>query len=171
MTSPRLLIDRNEIQGMVKKLADQIRQDYQDRNPLLVSVLKGSSVFFADLIRELNIPLEIEFVRLSSYGSGRETSGKVRIMQGLRIPITNRDVLVIEDIVDTGLSISHLLKYLGNKKPASLKLCALLDKPSRRKVPVKIDYLGSTVPNQFIVGYGIDWDEKYRYLPDICIVE
>jgi len=128
-------------------------------------------MFMADLIRFLNFPLEVEFIRLSSYGQGRETSGKVKVVQGLRSEVKGRDVLVIEDIVDTGLTIAFLLDYLGKKKPASLKLCALTDKPSRRQTPVTIDYLGFTGPNKFIVGYGLDWDEKFRYLPDICFVE
>jgi hypoxanthine phosphoribosyltransferase len=138
---------------------------------LLVGVLKGSSIFFADLVRELNMPLQIEFVRLSSYGSGTESTGKVKILHGLRTPVRGKDVLIIEDIVDTGLSISYLTKYLSKKNPASLRLCALLDKPSRRKIPVKIDYLGFKVPDKFIVGYGIDWNEKFRYLPDIAVLE
>lgn len=171
MPHPKVLITRDKIKKAIARLAEQIRKDYQDKNPLLISVLKGSSIFIADLIREINMPLEIEFVRLSSYGSSKVFSGNVKIVQGLRCSIEGRDVLLIEDIIDTGHSISHLIKYLKSHKPASLKLCALTDKPSRREVPVHIDYLGFTVPDKFIVGYGIDWDEKYRYLPDICVVE
>jgi hypoxanthine phosphoribosyltransferase len=133
-------------------------------------VLKGSAVFFADLIREMNMPLQVEFIQLSSYGSSTETSGKVKVVHRLRTSIKGRHVLVVEDIVDTGYTLSYLLKYLARKKPASLKLCALTDKPSRRIVPIKIDYLGFTVPDKFIVGYGIDFDEKFRYLPDICVI-
>ena len=128
-------------------------------------------MFTADLIRRLDFPLEVEFIRLSSYGKGQETSGKIKVVQGLHFPIKNRNVLVVEDIVDTGLTISFLMDYLKKRKPASLKLCALSEKPSRRRTPVTIDYLGFTVPDTFIVGYGIDWDEKYRYLPDICTLE
>jgi len=168
---PHILFRREEIETTVKRLAAEIKKDYQGKHPLLIGILKGSFMFMADLIRFLNFPLEVEFIRLSSYGQGRETSGKVKVVQGLRSPIKGRDVLVIEDIVDTGLTISFLLDYLWKRKPASLKLCALTDKPSRRQVPVTIDYLGFTVPNKFIVGYGIDWDEKFRYLPDICFVE
>jgi len=168
---PHILFAREEIEATVKKLADEIRQDYHTKHPILIGVLKGSFMFMADLIRLLDFPLEVEFIRLSSYGRGKETSGKIKVVQGLRSPIKGRDVLVIEDIVDTGLTIAFLLDYLKKKKPASLKLCALTDKPSRRQVPVTIDYLGFTVPNKFIVGYGLDWDEKFRNLPDICILE
>ncbi|MEE8618864.1 MAG: hypoxanthine phosphoribosyltransferase [Dehalococcoidales bacterium] len=167
----RILLSSEEIEAKVKALADEIRRDYQDKHPLLIGVLKGSFMFMADLIRLLDFPLEVEFIRLSSYGGSRESSGKVRVVQGLRSPIKGRDVLVIEDIVDTGLTISFLLDYLQKKIPASLKLCALTDKPSRRQTPVTIDYLGFTVPNKFIVGYGLDWDEKFRYLPDICFIQ
>jgi len=171
MNEPEVLIHRDEIREGVEKLASRIREDYREKTPVLISVLKGSSIFMADLIRALNIPLEIDFVQLSSYGCSTETSGKVKILQRLRTPVKGRDVIVVEDIVDTGLSISTLMNYIKRKKPASLKLCALTDKPSRRKVPVHIDYLGFTVPDKFIVGYGLDWNEKYRYLPDISVID
>ena len=168
---PHILFTKQEIEAAVKRLAGEIRQDYRGKHPILIGILKGSFVFMADLIRSLNFPLEVEFIRLSSYGRGTESSGKIKVVQGLRSSIKGRDVLVIEDIVDTGFTTAFLLDYLRRKKPASLKLCALTDKPSRRQVPVTIDYLGFTVPDKFIVGYGIDWDEKFRYLPDICFVE
>jgi hypoxanthine phosphoribosyltransferase len=168
---PHILFRREEIEATVKRLAAEIKKDYQGKQPLLIGILKGSFMFMADLIRFLDVPLEVEFIRLSSYGRGRSTTGKIKVVQGLRSPIEGRDVLVIEDIVDTGLTISFLLDYLWKRKPASLKLCALTDKPSRRRVPVNIDYLGFTVPDKFLVGYGLDWDEKFRYLPDICFVE
>ena len=167
----RILFTRAEIEAKVDKLAAKIRRDYLGKHPILICVLKGSFMFTADLIRRLNFPLEIEFVQLSSYGRGRESSGKIKVVQRLRSPIKGRDVLVIEDIVDTGITIAFLLDYLSKKKPTSLKLCALTDKPSRRKVPITIDYLGFTVPDKFLVGYGLDWDEKFRNLPDICFVE
>ena len=170
-SKPHILLRRKEIAAAVKRLAAEIRRDYQGKQPLLIGILKGSFVFMADLIRELGLPVEIDFVKLSSYGSGTETSGKVKIVQGLKTPIKDRDVLVVEDIVDTGLTVSFLMKYLRKKKPASLKLCALTDKPSRHKVPLAIDYLGFTVPNKFIVGYGIDWNEKFRHLRDICYLD
>ena len=167
----KVLITQDEIKQAVARLAAEIRQDYKSKEPLLIGILKSSFVFMADLIRQLELPVEVDFVKLSSYGTGRETSGKVKVVQGLKTPIKGRDVLVVEDIVDTGLTISFLLDYLQKKKPASLRLCALTDKPSRRQVPVTIDYLGFTVPDKFIVGYGIDWNEKFRYLPDICFID
>ena len=167
----KILIRRDQIAKAVDRLASEIKRDYQDKQPLLIGVLKGSFVFMADLIRQLDSPLELDFVRLSSYGPARESSGKVRVIQGVKTPVKGKDVLVIEDIVDTGITISFLLDYLKKKQPASLKLCALTDKPSRRKVPIPIDYLGFTVPNEFVVGYGLDCDQRFRNLPDICILE
>ena len=167
----QVLLSRKEIETAVKRLAEEVREDYRDKHPILVGVLKGSFMFMADLIRLLDFPLVVEFVRLSSYGRGKESSGKIKVLQGLRYAIKDRHVLVIEDIVDTGLTTNFLLGYLIKRKPASLKVCALTDKPSRRQVPVTIDFLGFTVPDKFIVGYGIDWDEKFRYLPDICALE
>jgi hypoxanthine phosphoribosyltransferase len=167
----KILINRDELAKAVNRLACKINRDYQGKQPLLISVLKGSFMFTADLIRQLDFPLELDFVRLASYGVARESSGKVRFIQGVKTPIKGRDVLVIEDIVDTGVTISFLLDYLKKKKPASLKLCALTDKPSRRRVPVPIDYRGFTIPNRFIVGYGLDCDEKFRNLPHIYTME
>ena len=170
-SQPKVLFSEDEIKQALARLATEIRQDYQGKQPLLIGVLEGSFVFMADLIRQLELPVEVDFVKLSSYGAGKETSGKVKVVQGLKTPIKERDVLVVEDIVDTGLTLSFLLDYLRKKKPASLRLCALTDKPSRRQVPVTINYLGFTVPDKFIVGYGIDWNEKFRYLPDICFID
>jgi len=167
----KVIITRQEIEDAVARLATEINGDYAGKQPLLIGVLKGSFVFMADLIRQLDLPVEIDFIRLSSYGAARETSGKVRVVQGLNKTIKGRDVLIVEDIVDTGITISFLLGYLRKQKPASLSLCALTDKPSRRKVSVAIDYLGFTVPDKFVVGYGLDFNEKFRYLPDICAVE
>jgi len=166
-----VLFAEDEIKRAVARIAAEIRQDYQGKQPLLLGILKGSFVFMADLIRQLDLPVEIEFVKLSSYGSGKETSGRVKVVNGLRTSIRGRDVIVVEDIVDTGLTVAFLFDYLRKRKPASLKLCALMDKLSRRQVPVSVDYLGFTVPDKFIVGYGIDWDEGFRYLPEICVLE
>ena len=168
---PRLLFSRDEITAVVKKLSIEIGREYRGKCPLLIGVLKGSFIFMADLIRSLDFPLEVEFIELSSYGSSRESSGRVRMIKDLTAKVRDRHILVVEDIVDTGITVSFLIDYLKKKKPASLKLCALADKSARRKVPLSVDYLGFTVPDKFIVGYGIDWDEKYRYLPDICYLE
>jgi hypoxanthine phosphoribosyltransferase len=128
-------------------------------------------MFLADLIRLLDFPLEVEFVRLSSYGRGKETSGEIKMVHRLQSKIRDRHVLVVEDIIDTGLTTAFVLGYLGKKKPASLKLCTLTDKPAQRQIPVNIDYRGLTVPNKFIVGYGLDWDERFRNLPDMYVME
>ena len=165
------LISRAEIEVAVRRLAAELNRDYRDRNPLLVGILKGSFVFMADLVRYLEFPLDIDFARVSSYGSARETSGRVAVLFGPGSSVKGRDVLVVEDIIDTGLSVSHFIRYLRRKHPASIRLCALVDKPARRRVPVNIDYLGFTVPDKFLVGCGLDWDEKYRNLPDICALE
>jgi hypoxanthine phosphoribosyltransferase len=165
------LFPRAEIAAAVSRLASEITGDYHDKNPLFIGVLKGSFMFMADLVRLLDFPLEVDFIRLSSYGSGTQTSGRVKVVQSLRSSVKDRNVIAVEDIVDTGITIVFLMDYLKKKKPASLRLCALMDKPSRRQVPVDIDYLGFTVPDRFLVGYGLDFDEKYRYLPDICYLE
>jgi len=166
-----ILFRQDEIETTVKRLAAEIKEDYHAKYPLLIGVLKGSFMFLADLVRLLDFPLEVEFIRLSSYSRSRQSSGRIKMVQGLCSEIRGRDVLVIEDIVDTGLTTSFLLDYLRKKKPNSLRLCSLTDKPSRREVPVTIDYLGFTVPNKFIVGYGIDWDERFRNLPEIHVLE
>jgi len=166
-----ILFNRQEIEATVSRLAAEISQDYHDKYPLLIGILKGSFMFMADLIRHLDFPLEVDFIGLSSYGGGRQTLGKIKVVKGLQSPVKGREVLVIEDIIDTGLTTAFTLDYLRKKKPASLKLCALTDKPARRQVPVTIDYLGLTVPNKFLVGYGLDLNQKFRNLPDICFIE
>ncbi len=168
---PHILITRADVASAVARLAAEISRNYYDKNPLLIGILKGSFVFMADLIRALDFPLEVDFIRLSSYGRGTQTSGRVRVVQGLRSVVKDRHVLVVEDIIDTGITVAFLVGYLKNKRPASLALCALLDKPSRRRVSLTIDYLGITVPDKFLVGYGLDFDEKYRNLSDICVLE
>ncbi len=170
-TELKILINHREIEREVAKLAHAIRRDYMNKNPLLIGILKGSFIFMADLVREIAMPLEVDFIRLSSYGGGTESSGKIKVLSRLNGPVEGRHVLVVEDIIDTGLTTAYFIKYLKRKKPASVRLCALTEKPSRRKTAVKIDYPGFTVPDKFIVGYGIDWNEKYRNLPDICYIE
>ena len=167
---PEVLIPGSEIATAIDRLANEIRRDYAGEEPLLLGILKGSFMVIADLVRRLDFPLEIDFIRLSSYGGGTESSGKINVVQGLRSVVRGRNVLVVEDIIDTGLTVAYLLEYLHKRKPASLRLCALLDKPSRRRVPVSIDYIGINVPDKFLVGYGLDCDERYRNLPDICVL-
>jgi hypoxanthine phosphoribosyltransferase len=170
-SGPKILIKHQDIAKAVARLAAEIRSDYTGKDPLLIGILKGSFIFLADLVRSIDMPLQIDFVRLSSYGSGTESSGKIKIVSRLTRSVKDRHVIVVEDIIDTGLTTQYFVEYLNKKKPASVKLCALTEKPSRRKTEVKIDYLGFTVPDKFIVGYGIDWNEKYRYLPDIRYIE
>ena len=172
MSELQVLFSPEEIRAAVERLAQEIQRDYQGKSPLLLGVLKGCFMFMADLVRNLDMPLEIEFVALSSYGRGRtKTSGKVDLLQGLRTPVKGRDVLIIEDIVDTGITLDFLLKHLRRKKPASLKLCALFDKAPRREVTVPIDYVGFTIPDVFVIGYGLDYDEKYRQLPGLYFLK
>jgi hypoxanthine phosphoribosyltransferase len=166
------LIPPEEIAATVKRLGQKIDQDYSGREVVLVGVLKGAFVFLADLVRQMQTPIQqIELIRLSSYGSGTVSSGSVKVQADLPAEsITGQHVLVVEDIVDTGRSTTTALSLLKEMRPASLKLVALLDKPERRELPVTIDYLGMTIPNRFVVGYGIDWEEKYRQLPGIYAV-
>jgi hypoxanthine phosphoribosyltransferase len=165
------LISREQINGVVVHLAAELNRDYRDKNPVVIGILKGCFIFLADLTRLLEFPVEIDFVRLSSYGQGIETSGKVKIITRPRTDVSGRDVIIVEDIIDSGLSINHFLKYIKKKQPASVKICVLADKSVRRRVFLDIDYLGFTVPDRFLVGYGLDCDEKYRNLPDICALE
>lgn len=167
------IFPQGEISAAVTRLAGEVDRDYQDRPPLLVGILKGAFVFLADLVREMRTPpAGIEFLRLSSYGDSTVSSGRARVSMGLpRRSVAGRDVLVVDDIVDTGVTTAAALKYLARRRPASLKVCALLDKPSRRRVPVVIDYLGFTVADRFLVGYGLDLGQRYRHLPEIYAVE
>jgi hypoxanthine phosphoribosyltransferase len=165
------LLTSNDIEGAVERLASEISRDYSGKNPVVLGVLKGSFIFLADIIRKLNFPMEIDFVRMSSYGTGTVTSGRAKMLLRPSCKVEGRDILIIEDIVDTGLTISQVVKYLKRKHPASIRICALADKPERRRVNVTVDYLGFTVPDRFLVGYGLDWDEKYRNLSDICTLD
>jgi hypoxanthine phosphoribosyltransferase len=164
------LYTREQIQATIKRLAAEITHEYYGKNPLLVGILKGSFMFMADLVRALDFPLEIEFVRVSSYGKNTESSGKINVVQGIRVPVKNRHVLIVEDIIDSGLSIQHVYDSLSKKKTASLKICCLFDKPARRQVSLPVDFIGLPVPDKFLVGYGLDLAEQYRNLPDICYI-
>jgi hypoxanthine phosphoribosyltransferase len=166
-----VLIDRNHIKKLVKRLSKEISEDYKDKKPVLIGVLKGAFVFLADLIREISIPVEIDFVCCSSYADQSKSSGIIKLSYLPASDIEGRDVILIEDIVDTGLTTRYVLNELENKKPASLRLCSLLDKPSHRIEEVQIDYVGQVIGDKFVVGYGLDMAEGFRYLPDICFIE
>ena len=165
------MLPDSEIGARVKALGAQISKDYKERNLVLVVVLKGSFLFAADLCRAIDLPLRIDFLGVRSYGEGTETSGVVQITQDLSKPIAGEDVLIVEDIVDTGLTIAHLMDLFRTRQPRSVKVCALLHKPARARVEVKIDYLGFTIEDKFVVGYGLDFAERHRNLPYIGVVE
>ncbi len=167
----KVLISEAEIAEKVAELGAQISRDFAGKNLLLVGVLKGSILFMADLLRHITIPCGIEFMAVSSYGAGTSTTGVVRIIKDLSIPIDDYDVLVVEDILDSGVTLSYLLELLKGKNAKSVSLITLLDKPERRKKDVRVDYKGFTVPDEFVVGYGLDYDEKYRNLPYIGVLK
>jgi hypoxanthine phosphoribosyltransferase len=166
-----VLLSETQIAERVAELGAQLAADYADRDPVLVSVLKGSIVFLADLIRAMETSVSLDLMEVSSYGASTETSGQVRILKDLSKPIEGRDVIVVEDIIDTGLTLNYLLKYLHDKGPASIRICCLLDKPARRLAEIPIDYRGFTIPDRFVIGYGLDYDERYRNLPYIGVLK
>ena len=167
----RVLLKRDEIAVKVRELGQQITRDYAGKKPVMVCILKGASVFFTDLIREIDLPLTLDFMAISSYGSATKSSGVVRILKDLDNDILGKDVIIVEDIVDTGITLNYLMKILIQRGAASLKIAALLDKTARRKVPdLQVDYVCFDIPDAFVVGYGLDYDQKYRNLPDIGIL-
>ena len=165
------LIAGEAIQARIRELGAEISRDYAGRNPLLIGVLKGAFIFLSDLMRAIEIPLGIEFIAISSYGAEMRTSGEVRILKDLDVAIEGRHILVVEDIVDTGLTLSYLLANLKSRGAESVKLAALLDKYERREKDVPIDYLGFKIPDKFVVGYGLDFAERYRNLPFIAVLK
>ena len=166
-----ILLSGQEIADRVSELGAQLAADYAGRDPVLVSVLKGSIIFLADLIRSMEMPVSLDLMEVSSYGASTETSGQVRILKDLSKPIAGRDVIVVEDIIDTGLTLNYLLKYLRDRSPASIRICCLLDKPARRLADIDIDYRGFSIPDRFVIGYGLDYDERYRNLPYIGVLK
>jgi hypoxanthine phosphoribosyltransferase len=166
-----VMLSEEQIQSRIKELGAEITRDYAGRNPLLIGVLKGACFFMSDLLRSIDTRLGIEFMAISSYGSATRTSGEVRILKDLDVPVEGRDLIVIEDIVDTGLTLSYLLANLKSRGAASVKLVALLDKYERREREVEIDYLGFKIPDHFVVGYGLDFAERYRNLPFIAVLK
>ncbi len=166
-----VLISSEEIESKVSEIGARVSEDYRGERPLLVGILRGAVVVMSDLMRNIDLPCEIDFMDISSYGTGTSSSGVVRILKDLEEDITGRHVLIVEDIIDTGLTLSYLLRSLLARKPASLEICALLSKPSRRRVELDVKYLGFEVPDEFVVGYGLDYAGAYRNLPDICVLK
>lgn len=167
----RVMIEEKAIDEMVSRIASEINNEYKDEKLIVVGVLKGSFMFLSDLIKKLTVDTEVYFIKASSYGSGTETSGTVKITTDIERDIKGQNVLLVEDIVDSGFTMREVMKLLKEREPKSLKLCSCLSKPSRRECDVAIDYLGFEIPDEFVVGYGLDFDEKYRNLPYIGILE
>ena len=167
----RVLLSEDEIREMVRELGGKITADYKNSNLMLVTVLKGAVVFLADLMRQIDVPAEIDFMVVSSYGSGVKSSGVVKIVKDLDVPLAGKDILIVEDILDSGLTLSYIKELLESRGPRSIRIATLLDKPSRRKVDLQADYIGFSVPDEFVIGYGLDYDEKYRNLPYIGILK
>ncbi|MBN1662429.1 MAG: hypoxanthine phosphoribosyltransferase [Deltaproteobacteria bacterium] len=167
----KMLYSKEEIDQRVRELADRISRDYEGREILVVGILKGAFVFLADLIRCISVPCEVDFTRLASYGAGTVSSGNIVITKNIECSIKGRDVLIVEDIIDTGLTLSYLVERLKEEEPRSVRVCAFIDKIKRREIPFVADYVGFTMDDGFVVGYGLDADEKGRSLPDIYIIE
>src|SRR5882762_672624 len=166
-----ILIGRDELQRRIRELGEEISADYVGRDLLLIGVLKGAVFFMADLMRNLTIPCEIDFMAISSYGDSTDSSGVVRILKDLDINIEGRDVLIVEDIIDSGLTLSYLMRNLEAREPASLEICSLLTKPERREIDVPVRYVGFEIPNRFVIGYGLDFAERYRNLPYVGVLD
>jgi hypoxanthine phosphoribosyltransferase len=165
-----VLIERDALGARIGELGAEISADYQGRDLLLIGVLKGAVFFMADLMRKLTIPCEVDFMAISSYGASTDSSGVVRILKDLDINIEGRDVLVVEDIIDSGLTLSYLMRNLESREPATLEVCALLTKPDRREIEVPVRYVGFEIPNRFVIGYGLDFGERYRNLPYVAVL-
>jgi hypoxanthine phosphoribosyltransferase len=163
-----ILVQADDLQRRVRELGEEISRDYAGREPLLVCVLKGAVFFLSDLMRHLDMPCEVDFMAVASYGDATDSSGVVRILKDLDAPIEGRDVLIVEDIVDSGLTLKYLLRNLAARKPASLEVCALLTKPERRKTQIDAKYIGFEIPNRFVIGYGLDHRERHRNLPFVA---
>jgi hypoxanthine phosphoribosyltransferase len=166
-----ILVQPADLSRRVRELGTQITADYEGRDLLLVGVLKGAVFFLSDLMRHIAVPCEVDFMAVASYGSSTDSSGVVRILKDLDAPLEDRHVLIVEDIVDSGLTLQYLLRNLGARNPASIEVCALLTKPERRKVQLEPRYVGFEIPNRFVVGYGLDYEERYRNLPYVAVLE
>ena len=168
--SRKILFPKETIQKRVREMANQLSKDYAGKELILIGVLKGAFIFMADLIREINIPCRVDFARLASYGAGSESSGKVVLTKDIETSIKDKDILIVEDILDTGLTMQYFVEWLKERNPKSLKTCVFLDKRKRRKVPLEADYVGFTIDDGFVVGYGLDFNEMYRFSPDIYTI-
>ncbi|MGI6161889.1 MAG: hypoxanthine phosphoribosyltransferase [Christensenellales bacterium] len=166
-----ILLTEEEIIGRIKQLGKQITQDYKGKDILMVGILRGAVMFYSDLVKNVDLFVEFDFMAVSSYGASTRSSGVVRLVKDLELEIEDKHVIIIEDIVDTGLTLKYLLENLGSRRPLSVKTCCLLDKPSRRKTDIKVDYVGFVVPDAFLIGYGLDYNQKYRNLPYIGILK
>lgn len=171
MSSLRVLIPADKIQTRIQELGAQIDRDYPGGPVYLVGILKGACIFLSDLARAMKTPARLEFVGISSYGRGKTTSGEVKLTKDLDVSVEGHDVIVVEDIVDSGVTLTYLLQVFRQRRPRSLRIAALLDKPERRQRPVKVDYVGFQIPDEFVVGYGLDYAEDYRNLPDVCVLD
>jgi hypoxanthine phosphoribosyltransferase len=171
MASHRVLLSAAQISARIEEMAAQIDRDYPEGPVYLIGILKGAYIFLADLARAIKTPTRIEFLGISSYGRGKTSSGEVQLTKDLDVSIQGHHVIVVEDIVDSGITLTYLLQVFAQRKPTSLRIATLLDKPERRQRPVQVDYVGFKIPDEFVVGYGLDYAEDYRNLPDVCILE
>lgn len=167
----RVLITKEELEKNAKDLGSRISKDYKGKDLVIIGVLKGGFIFLSDLARNITIPIELDFMSVSSYGNSAKSSGVVKIIKDVDTNIDGKHVLIVEDIIDTGLTLNHLVELLKTRGPLSVKICAAFDKPSRRKAPVKVDYKGTEIPDEFVVGYGLDYSGMYRNIPELCVLK
>lgn len=166
----KILITEEEAKKRIAELAEEINRDYEGKEYTMVVTLRGAVMFFADLFRQLTGNVDCDFIAVSSYGATTHTTGEVKMSKDLSSPIKDKHIIIVEDIIDTGITLSYLKKLLAAREPASLKVCSFLDKPSRREVEIEGDYIGFKIPNEFVIGYGLDYDQKYRNFPDVCVL-
>ncbi|WP_024832763.1 hypoxanthine phosphoribosyltransferase [Ruminiclostridium josui] len=167
----RVLVSKEQLEKQVEELGARISKDYAGQELVIIGVLKGGFIFLADLARKITIPVDLDFMSVSSYGNSSKSSGVVKIIKDVDANITGKHVLIVEDIIDTGLTLNHLVELLKTRGPLSVKICAALDKPSRRKVDLKVDYKGIEIPDEFVIGYGLDYAGKYRNIPEVCVLK
>jgi len=166
-----ILLPANQIQERIKEIGEQITRDYAEGRPLFIGILKGACMFHADLIRNVNLPVAVDFIAVASYGSATKSSGQVQLIKDVETSVEGKDIIIVEDIVDTGLTLQYLIDNFESRNPQSLKVAALLNKPSRRKIPIRVDYVGFDIPDKFVVGYGLDYAQKYRNLPYVAVLK